>query len=69
MIDVSGFKQSQYQISIYYKYAPDRAKLVVLYYSDDCEYWYKSEELVKWYVGTLGNRFHVKFLGYSYWFM
>ena len=25
--------------------------------------------LEKWFVDTLGNRFHVKFLGYAHWFM
>ena len=38
----SGFIQSQCQISIYYKYAPDGSKIVVLYYVDDCVYWYKN---------------------------
>ena len=32
-------------MSIYYKYAPDGSMLVVLYYVDDCVYWYTSEEL------------------------
>ena len=36
-------KPSQFQISIYYKYAPDGSKLVVLSYVDDCVYWYTSE--------------------------
>ena len=36
---------------------------------DDCVYWYTNEDLVKWFVGTLGKRFHVKFLGYAHWFM
>ena len=36
LIDVSGLKQSQFQISIYYKYAPYGSKLVVLSYGDDC---------------------------------
>ena len=35
----------------------------------DCIYWYTYEELGNWFVGTLGNRFHVNFLGYSHWFM
>ena len=54
---------------LYYKYVPDVYKLVVLYYVDDCVYWYTSEELVKWFVGTLGNILHVNFLGYAYFFM
>ena len=43
MIDESGFKQSKFQIYIYYKYAPDGSKLVVLSYVDGCVYWYTSE--------------------------
>ena len=35
----SGFIQSQCQMSIYYKYAPDGTKIVVLSYVDDCVYW------------------------------
>ena len=42
-----GFIQSQFQISIYYKYAPDGYKIVVLYYVDDCVYWYTNEDLGK----------------------
>ena len=34
----AGFIQSQCQMSIYYKYAPDVSKIVVLYYVDDCVY-------------------------------
>ena len=34
-----GFIQSQFQISIYYKYAPDGSKTVVLSYIDDSVYW------------------------------
>ena len=30
---------------MYYKYAPDRSKIVVLYYVDDFVYWYKNEDL------------------------
>ena len=36
----AGFIQSQCHISIYYKYAPDGSKIVVLSYVDDCVYWY-----------------------------
>ena len=64
-----GFIQSQCQISIYYKYAPDGTKNIVLYYVDDCVYQYTSEYLVKQFVDTLGNIFHVNFLGYAHWFM
>ena len=45
MIDEEGFKMSQCQISIYYKYAPDGSKLVVFSYFDDCVYCYTYEEL------------------------
>ena len=38
-----GFMQSQCHISIYYKYAPDGSKFFVLYYVDDCVYWYTNE--------------------------
>ena len=34
----SGFILSQCQISIYYRYAPDESKIVVLSYVDDCVY-------------------------------
>ena len=36
------FIQSQCQMSIYYKYAPDGSKIVVLSYDDDCVYWYTN---------------------------
>ena len=35
----AGFIQSLCHMSIFYKYAPDGAKIVVLYYIDDCVYW------------------------------
>ena len=41
----AGFIQSQCQMSIYYKYAPDGSKIVVLSYVDDCVYWYTNEDL------------------------
>ena len=63
-----GFIQHQYQMSIYYKYEPYGTKIVVLSYVDDCVYWYNYEALVIFFVDTLGNRFHVKFLGYAHWF-
>ena len=31
-----GFMQSQCQMFMYYKYAPDGSKIVVLSYVDDC---------------------------------
>ena len=61
--------QSQCQVSIYYKYAPDGTTFVVLYYVDGFFYWYTSEALGKWFVDNLGKRFHVKILGYAHWFM
>ena len=56
-------------MSIYYKYALDGSKIVVLSYIDDFVYWYKNEDLGKWFVDTLGKRFHVNLLGYANWFM
>ena len=56
-------------MSVYYNYEPNGSKLVVLSYIDDCIYWYTYEELRNWFVGTLLNRFLVKFLGYSHLFM
>ena len=64
-----GFIQSQFQISIYYKYATDGSKIVFLSYVDDCVYWYTNEDLGKWFVDTLGKRFCVNFLGFAHWFM
>ena len=65
----AGFIQYQCQISIYYKYAPYGTKIVVLYYVDGYVYWYTSEALGKWFMGDLGNIFHVNFSVYSHWFM
>ena len=56
-------------MSIYYKYAPDGSKIVVLSYVDDCVYWYTNEDPGKWFFDTLGNTFHVNFLGYAHWFL
>ena len=42
----SGIIRYQYQMSIYYKYAPDEKKIVVLSNVDDCVYWYTSEAFV-----------------------
>ena len=58
-----------YKMSIYYNYAPYGSKLVVLSYIYGCLYWYTYEELVKWFMDTYGNRFHVSFLGYAHWFV
>ena len=43
--------------------------MVVLSYVDDCVYWYTNEDIGKWFVDTLGKRFHVNFLGYAHRFM
>ena len=51
-----GFMQSQCQMSIYHKYAPDGYKIVVLYYVDGCFYWYTNEDLGKWFVDTLREK-------------
>ena len=56
-------------MSIYYKYALNGSKVVVLSYVNDCVYWYKNEDIGKWFVDTLGKIFHVNFLGYTHWFM
>ena len=56
-------------MSIYYKYAPDGSKIVVLSYIDDRIHWYTNEDLGKRSVDTLGKGFHVNFLGYAHWFM
>ena len=65
----AGFIQSQCHMSIYYKYAPYGSKNVVLSYVDECVYWYTNEDIGKWFVDTLGNIFHVNFLGYTHWFV
>ena len=64
-----GFVQSQCQMSIYYKYAPDGSKIVVLSYVDDFFYWYTNEDLLKCFFDTLGKIFYVNFLGFAHWFM
>ena len=56
-------------MSIYYKYAPYGKNVVVLYYFDDCVYWYNYEALVKLCLDHLGKILHVNFLGYAHWFM
>ena len=65
----AGFIQSYCHISIYYKYASDGSKIVLLYYVDNCVYWYINEDLGKCFLDTLGKRFHVDFLGCAHWFM
>ena len=55
-------------MSVYYKYVIDVSRLVVLSYVDDCVYWYTYAELGKWFLETLGKRFHVNIPGYTHWF-
>ena len=54
-----GFIKYQYHVSIYYKYVTEGTRIVVLYYDDDCVYWYTYEALGKWFVDALGKIFHV----------
>ena len=65
----AGFIKPQYQMSIYYKYAPDVSKMFVLSYVDYCVYWYTPKSLLKCFVHTLGKLLHVNFLGYAHSFM
>ena len=39
----AGFIQSQFQMSICYKYVPYGTSIVFKYYVDDCVYWYTYE--------------------------
>ena len=50
-------------------YTPYVSKLVWVSYVDDSLYRYTSEKIVKWFVDTLGDIFHVKFLIYSDYFL
>ena len=69
LMNVVGFKESQFKMSIHYKFAKYGSKLVALNYVDDCVFWYTSEELGKWFMDTPGKRFHINFLGYEHCFM
>ena len=62
LIYVSDFKQPQCQMFMYYNYEPYDSKLLLLSYIYDRTFWYTYEELVKWFVDTLGKRFYVNFL-------
>ena len=64
-----GFIQSQCQMSIYYKYAPDGNKFVLLSYVDECVYWYTYKALGKWLVADLRKIYHVTLLVCAHWFM
>ena len=63
------FNQSKFKTYLYNNYTPDGYKLVVLSYVDECVYWYKSYEIRKWSVDTLGNILLLNSLGYEHWFM
>ena len=63
------FIQFQCHMSIFYKYAPYGTNIVVISYGDYFVHWFTSEDIGKWFVGTLWKIFHVKFLGYAHWFM
>ena len=65
----AGFIQYQCQMYIFYKYAPDGSKIVLLSYVNDCIYWYTNEALGKWFVDTSGYIFHMNFLTYAHWFI
>ena len=56
IIHEAGFNHSPCQMSIYNNDEPYGSKLVMLYYADECVYWYTSEELGKCFVVTLGKR-------------
>ena len=56
-------------MSIYYKYAPDGSKFVVLYYVDEFLYLSTYEALGKWFLDALGKILHIKLLGYAHWFV
>ena len=66
MVYKAGFKQSQFQMYIYYKYVPYGSRLFLLSYVDDCLYWYTPEQLGKWFVDKLGKILHVNFLVYAH---
>ena len=64
----ADIKQSNCQMSLYYKFENEKC-LVILSYVDDCCWWSSSESLGKWFVEELGKRYHINFLGYMHWFM
>ena len=53
---------------IYYKYAPDGTKQIILSYVYECFYC-TYEYRGKWFVDIIGNIFHVNFLGYAHGFI
>ena len=62
------FIQSQWQMSIYYKYIPDERTVFASSYVEYYVCWYTSEAIGKCFVDDLGGRFHVNFLGYTHLF-
>ena len=65
----AGFIKYQFQMSIYYKYAPYGTKIVVSSYVYGCVSWYTYKALGEWFVETLGKILHVDFLGFAHWFI
>ena len=63
------FILSQFQMSIYYKYAPYVTNIAVFSHVDVCFYWYTSEALEFLFVDTLGRIFHMNFMVFAHWFM
>ena len=59
----AGFIQSQFQMSIYYKYTPYGSKNIFFSYVDDCVYWYINEDIGKWFVDTLEKKVPCELLG------
>ena len=57
----TGFIKYQYEISIYYKYAPYEKNKIVLSYVENFVYWNTSGAIGKWFVDTLGKRLRVNF--------
>ena len=69
LIYVEGFKNHNDKYPYTTSFLPDESNLMVLSYLDDCVFWYTSEELGKWFIDTLGKRFHMNFLEFAHWFM
>ena len=69
LINEAGFKQSQFQMNIYCKYAPYGTNISVLSDVDYCVYWYTSEVIGKWFVETIGKRLNVNLLIFAHFFI
>ena len=65
----AGFKKSQCQMSIYYKYAPDGRNILFYLMFMIVYIGIHLKPSETWFVDTLGKRFNVNFLGYAYWLM